>query len=129
MCMSVANMSQLITHQEGRLHYRCGNCVNNDAGQPTSGSRPLRVLHRYALIAASDQARTPLHSKPVRLVVDAPLAKWAWGRELRDDDHARIEIALPERAKDSRGEHWRYSSAESDAIWCNVGPCRGAPSE
>ena len=24
MCMSVASMSQLITHTEGRLHYRCG---------------------------------------------------------------------------------------------------------
>ena len=32
MCMSVASMSQLITHQEGRLHYRCGNCVNSGCG-------------------------------------------------------------------------------------------------
>ena len=27
MCMSVGSVSQLIAHDEGRLHYRCGNCV------------------------------------------------------------------------------------------------------
>ena len=56
MCMSVASMSQLITHEEGRLHYRCGHCVNKDAGQPASGSSPLRVLRLYALVSAGGQA-------------------------------------------------------------------------
>ena len=124
-------MSQLIKHVEGRLHYRCGNCVKKDAGEPASGSCPLRVLHLYALVGAGRQALTPLHSKPVRLVVAAPPAKWAWGRELLDDDRPCLESlsASPERAKDSRGEHWRYSSAESDAIWCHAGPYGGEPSE
>ena len=131
MCMSVASMSQLIKHVEGRLHYRCGNCVKKDAGEPASGSLPLRVLHLYALVGAGGQALTPLHSKPVRLVVAAPQAKWAWGRELRDDERPRLDSrgAWPERAQDSRGEHWRYSPAESDAIWCHAGPYRGEPSE
>ncbi len=131
MCMSVASMSQLITHVDGRLHYRCGNCMKKDAEQPASGNFPLRVLHLYALVGAGGQDLTPLHSKPVRLVVAAPLAKWAWGRELRDDDHPRFDSggACPERAKDSRGEHWRYNSTESDAIWCHAGPYRGELSE
>ena len=131
MCMSVASMSQLVTHDEGRLHYRCGHRVKKDAGEPASGSFPLRVLHPYALVGAGGQALTPLHSKPLRLVVDAPPAKWAWGRELRDDDRPRLDPhgARPERAEDSRGEHWRYSSAESDAIWYRAGPYRGEPNE
>ena len=118
MCMSVASMSQLITHAEGRLHYRCGNCVEKDAGQPISASVPLRVLHLYALVGADGQALTPLHSKPVRLVVATPLAKWAWGRELRDDGRPRLDshCAMPERAGDARGEQWCYSSGESGAI-------------
>ena len=115
MCMSVASMSQLIKHVEGRLHYRCGNCVKKDAGEPASGSLPLRVLHLYALVGAGGQALTPLHSKPVRLVDDRP----------RFDSRG----ALPERAQDSRGEHWCYSPTESDAIWCHAGPYRGEPSE
>ena len=124
-------MSQLIEHVEGRLHYRCGNCVKKDKGESASGSFPLRVLHLYALVSVRDQVITPLHSKPVRLVVAAPPVKWAWGQELRDDDRPRLDShgARPARAEDSRGEHWRYSSAESDAIWCHAGPYRGEPSE
>ena len=120
MCMSVASMSQLIKHVEGRLHYRCGNCVKKDAGEPASRSSPLRVLHLYALVGAGGQALTPLHSKPVRLVVAAPLAKWAWGRELRDDDRPRLDSrgAFPRLCQDSRGKHWRYSASESDAHVC-----------
>ena len=91
MCMSVASMSQLIKHVEGRLHYRCGHCVKKDEGEPASGSLPLRVLHVYALVGAGGQALTPLHSKPVRLVVDAPPAKWAWGVKLRDDERSGFD--------------------------------------
>ena len=129
--MSVASMSQLIKHVEGRLHYRCGHCVKKEEGEPASGSLPLRVLHVYALVGAGGQALTPLHSKPVRLVVDAPPAKWAWGVKLRDDERSGFDShgASPGRAQDSRGEHWRYSSAESDAIWYHAGSYRGEPRE
>ena len=128
MCMSVASMSELIMHEEGRLHYRCSNCAKVDAGAPASGSVPLRVLRLYALVGVGGGAPTPLHSKPVRLVVAAPPAKWAWGLELRDDDGASLASRLdasPVRAEDSRGVHWRYNPAESDAIWCQAGPYRG----
>ena len=130
MCMLVASMSQLIKHVEGRLHYRCGNCAKKEAGEPASGSLPLRVLHLYALVGTGGLTITPLHAKPVRLIVDAPPARWAWCQELPDDDRPRFDPlgAWPERAQDSRGEHWRYSSAASDAIWCHAAPYRGEPS-
>ena len=113
------------------LLFTRGNCLKKEAGEPTSGSFPLRVLHLYALVGIDGQILTPLHSKPVRLVVDAPLPKWAWGRELRDDDLPCLHPfgARPERAEDWRGKHWRYNSAESDAIWCYAGSYRGEPSD
>ena len=131
MCMSVASMSKLITHAEGRLHYPCGNCVQKDEGEPTSGSFPLRVLHLYALVGADGQAPTPLHSKPVRLVVTAPPADWAWGTHHVWPDRPRSDspCASPERSKDWRGWHWRYRLSESDAIWRHSGPYLGEPSE
>ena len=73
------------TSCEGRLHYRCGTCVKQDAGEPGSASSPLRVLYLYALAGVGEQALTPLHSKPVRLLVAAPPAKWALGQKLRDE--------------------------------------------
>ena len=131
MCMSVASMSKLITHAEGRLHYLCGNCVQKDAGEPASGSFPLRVLHLYALVGAGGQALTPLHSKPVRLVVTAPPADWAWGTHHVWPDRPRSDspCASPERLKDWRGWHWRYCLSESNAIWRHSGPYLGEPSE
>ena len=102
MCMSVASMSKLTTHAEGRLHYLCGNCMQNDEGEPASGSFPLRVLHLYALVGAGGQVLTPLHSKPVRLVVSAPLSNSAWGTHHVWPDRPRSDSpsALPERSKD-----------------------------
>ena len=131
MCMSVASMSKLIMHREGRLHYRCGKCMAKDAGEPASGSSPLRVLHLYALVGTDGPALTPLHSRPVRLVVAAPPAQWAWGEQLREDDLPGLDSrgASPERGLDSRGEHWRYQAADSNAIWCYAGPYRGEPTE
>ena len=131
MCMSVASMSQLSKHVEGRLHYRCGNCATKEVGEPASGSLPLCVLHLYALVGTGGPTITPLQAKPVRLIVDAPPARWAWGQELPDDDRPCFDPlgVWPERARDSRGEHWRYSSAASDAIWCHAGPYRGVASE
>ena len=131
MCMSVASMSKLIMHREGRLHYRCGKCMAKDAGEPASGSSPLRVLHLYALVGTDGRALTPLHSRPVRLVVAAPPAQWAWGEQLREDDLPGLDSrgASPERGLDSRGEHWRYQAADSNAIWCYAGPYRGEPTE
>ena len=130
MCMSVASMSQPIKHVEGRLHYRYGNCAKKEAGEPASGSLPLRVLHLYALVGTGGLTITPLHAKPVRLIVDAPLAIWAWGQGLPNDGRPCFDPlgVSPKRVRDSRGEHWRYSSAASDAIWCHAASYRGVPS-
>ena len=130
MCMSVARMSQLIKHVDGCLHYRCGNCAIKEAGEPASGSLPLSVLHLYALVGTGGATITPLHAKPARLIVDAPPAERAWGRELPDDHRSRFDPlgVSPKRVRDSRGEHWRYSSAASDAIWRHAASYRGVPS-
>ena len=128
--MSVASMSQLMKHVEGRLHYRCGHCLKKDEGELASGRLPLGVLHLYALVGASGATLTPLHAKPVRLIVDAPPARWAWGRKLPDSNRPPFDPlgAGPQRARDSRGEHWRYSSAVSDAIWSHGASYRGVSS-
>ena len=45
MCMSVASMSQLIMHSEGRQHYRCRKCAGEASlREPASGSLPLRLV-------------------------------------------------------------------------------------
>ena len=126
--MSVASMSQLIMHSEDRQHYRCRKCAGDASlEEPASGSLPLRVLHLYALVGTGGHAPTPLHMRPVRLVVAAPPAEWAWGQdrvgEFRGSD------ASPVEGKDSRGAHWRYNEAESTAIWYRAGSYRGDPSE
>ena len=33
--------------------------------------------------------------------------------------------ASPESGLDSRGAHWRYNAADSEAIWCGAGLYRG----
>ena len=78
MCMSVASMSQLIMHSEGRQHYRCKKCAGDASlREPASGSLPLRVLHLYALVGTGGHAPTPLHMRPIRLVITAPPKEWA----------------------------------------------------
>ena len=131
MCMSVASMARQIMHVDGRLRYRCGNCAKEDEGEPASASFPLRALHLYALVGADGQARTPLHSKPVRLVVTAPPAKWALGTHHVWPDRPRSDSpsASPERSKDWRGWHWRYCLSDSESIWRHSGPYLGQPSE
>jgi hypothetical protein len=131
MCMSVASMSKLITHAGGRLHYLCGNCVQKDAGEPASGSFPLRLLHLYALVGAGGQVLTALHWKPVRLVVSAPPTHWAWGTHCVWPDRPRSDSpsASPKRFKDWRGWHWRYCLPDSESIWRHSGPYLGQPSE
>ena len=128
MCMSVASMSQLIMHSEGRQHYRCRKCVGDAClREPASGSLPLRVLHLYALVGTGGHAPTPLHMRPVRLVVAAPPAEWAWGQDRLLG--GGVSDASPEQGFDSVGAHWRYNEAESTAIWYRADSYRGDPSE
>ena len=87
---------------------------------------PLRVLHLYVLVDTGGGVLTPVHSQPARLLVFAPPAKWGWFRELRHDERPQLDehIAMPEQARDSRAEHWRYDPDESAVIWCHSGPYR-----
>ena len=36
-----------------------------------------------------------------------------------------LVLAQPAVAHEARGRSWRYSDAESDAMWCSAGPFRG----
>ena len=74
MCMSVASMSEFVQQGSGRGPYLCQECVSSGAGLPVSDSKPLRVLHLYALVSARDGGLTPLRMKAVRMVLRAPPA-------------------------------------------------------
>ena len=129
MCMSLASMSQLVKHAEGRREYRCRKCAKKASErEPASGSGPLRVLHIYALVSTSGPASTPLHMPAVRLVVTAPPEDWAWCRSPEDwsvyNGGAR-STAWPTQGVDSRGAHFRYNDAESRVIW-HRSRCYGA---
>ena len=130
MCMSVASMSHFIMHTEGRQHYRCKKCAREaSVGEPASGSLPLRVLHLYALVGTGGHAPTPLHMRPVRLVVAAPPAEWAWGlSDVTGVLAGGQSAAEPKQGWDSDGQHWCYNGAESTAIWYAARPYRGAMS-
>ena len=132
MCMSVASMSKLVMHTEGRQHYRCRKCAEDvSEREPASGSLPLRVLYLYALVGTNGPAPTPLHMRPVRLVVTAPPADWAWGQgPVPDVLGGGRSAASPVQGVDSVWErYWRYNHAESTAIWCRARSYRGDPSE
>ena len=121
MCMSVASMSQFVQQAPGRQHYRCAGCTASAEGVPVSDSTPLRVLHLYILVSAQDGGLTPLRMKSLRLVVEAPPNRWAWGEELG----ALPEPTLAQPVWSSTGKHWRYNAEESEAIWCLASSFRG----
>ena len=129
--MSVASMSHPIMHTEGRQHYRCKKCAREaSVGEPASGSLPLRVLHLYALVGTGGHAPTPLHMRPVRLVVAAPPARWAWCLDpVTDVPGGGGSPASPEKGSHSVGAHWRYNEADNAKIWYRAGPYCGDPSE
>ena len=119
MCMSVASMSPLIIHTEARHHYRCRKCAGNvSLEDPASGSVALRMLYLYPLVGADGHASTGVHTQPVRLIVTAPPAEWAWcegdATEVLTDERS---AASPKQGWDTGGAHWRYNDAESSAIW------------
>ena len=123
MCMSVASMSEFVQQGSGRGPYLCQECVASGAGVPVSDSKPLRILHLYALVSARDGGLTPLRMKAVRMVLRAPPANWAWRVDL--GAVLGLVLAQPAVAHEARGRSWRYSDAESDAIWRSSGPFRG----
>jgi hypothetical protein len=130
LCMAAASMSKFAQQVPGRRQYRCSECVKR---APVSDSAPLRILHFYALVSASDCGLAPLRMKEVRLVLNAPPDNWAWrasptGLELPPQCGQSLPAALqaqPALSKHKQGKYWRYSQAESDAIWRAAGPFPG----
>ena len=127
MCMSVASMSKLIMHSEGRQHYRCGNCAAEAWGEPASGSLPLRVLHLYALVGTGGSDPTPLHMRPVRLVLTAPPAQWAWGVDPLTDDLRDLDMdaVSPELGHDFAGSALALQRARQQSHLASCGPLSG----
>ena len=96
----------------------------NAKGSPASGSRPLRVLDIYVLVATSEGTLTPLRMKALRLIVDAPPDRWAWGVEL--GSLPALIRAQPNGYGGKRERKmWQYNETESEAIWCYAGSYRG----
>ena len=84
---------------------------------------PLRALLLYALVDVAGGAESVLRMKPVRAVVNAPPATGRWGARLTDEPGPTE--AQPQWKSLSQGSHWRYSSPESEHIWCSSKPFRG----
>ena len=93
---------------------------------PVSDSEPLRALLLYALVEVAGGAGTVLSMKLVRAVVSAPPARWRWGAPLTDEPEPTE--AQPKWKLLKKGSHWRYSSSESDQIWCWSKPFRSTAS-
>ena len=101
----------------------CSKCAGQGGATPVSDSVPLRALLVYALVEEAGGADSVFRMKPVRAVVAAPPARWRWGAPLTNEPEPTE--AQPEWKLLSRGSHWRYSSPESDQIWCSSKPFRG----
>ena len=70
MCMSVAGMSQLITHTEGRLHDRCCHCVQKWRRHGAPGSN-LGMIERALGLRAIQRAAGHLHPTPMQASADS----------------------------------------------------------
>ena len=70
--------------------------------------------------------QTGLRMKPVIAVVSAPPARWRWCAPRTDEPEPTD--AKPEWNLWSKKSFWRYSSSESDQIWCSSKPFRGTAS-
>ena len=136
LCMSTAAMSPLLQLSAARKHFLCAKC-KNELKAPVSDSAPVRVLHLYITVAATDGLPTPLRMKPLPVVVEAPPDSFAWGNLNRPRfDLESASMAEPTQfniAQDSHGEGVRaylFNSEASHAIWCAAGAFRGeAPVE
>ncbi len=75
--MSTASMSPLLHLPGTRKHYLCAKC-KDEQHAPVSDSAPLRVLHLYVTVAATDGLPTPVRMKPMSIVLEAPPDSFAW---------------------------------------------------
>ena len=78
LCMATASMSPLMQLAAARKHYLCARCKNKQ-NAPISDSVPLRVLHLYVTVGATDGLPTPVRMKPVPIALEAPPDSFCWG--------------------------------------------------
>ena len=130
-CMAPAAMSPLLQLSAARKHFLCPKC-KKELRVSGAGSVPLRVLHLYITVAATDGRPTPLRMKPLAAVVEAPPDSFAWGNlNVPRFDSESASMAEPTQfniAQDSHGEGVRaylFNSESSQAIWCAAGAFRG----
>ena len=126
MCMKVASMSKFIQLGDGRSHYRCTKCRQEEGADsaPVSDSVPLRVLDLYILVRDGSKT-TLMRSKAYRLCLRAPPSRWAWGKDL--GQLPELTLAMPGFVSHAKGKFYDYNDAESEAIWCYSCSYEGKP--
>ena len=109
-------MSKFVQQVEGRRQYRCRACAAK--GGPVSDRPALRVVQVYVLVSLSESRCTPVRMSPARLLVHAPPNDWGWGEKVSAPvSDSAATMAVPAEVKHGNGILWRYSAAESEAIW------------
>ena len=98
---------------------------------PVSDSAPLRVLHLYVTVAATDGLPTPVRMKPLPVVLEAPPDTFAWHSSKLHTFDQPASVAVPTRldiALDRHGARvvaYAFNPEESKGIWCCAGAFRG----
>ena len=112
-----------------RKHYLCAKC-KNELKAPVSDSAPLRVLHLYITVAATDGLPTPLRMKPIPVVLEAPPDSWAWNKVKLDFDLDSASKAVPMKLQIGKDKQIAlFNSEASKTIWCSAGAFRGEAPE
>ena len=130
LCMSRAAMSPLMQLSAGRKHFLCAKCEKK-LRVPVSDKTPLRVLHLFITVEATDGQPTPLRMKPLSVVVEAPPDSFAWGSmntNTFDSESVSMAVPTPFNIARSRGRNvvaYSFNSEASKAIWCSAGAWRG----
>ena len=130
LCMATASMSPLMQLSQARKHYLCAKCKNEQKA-PVSDSAPLRVLHLYVTVAATDGLPTPVRMKPLPVVLEAPPDTFAWHSSKMHTFDQPASMAVPTRldiALDRHGARvvaYAFNPEESKEIWCSAGAFRG----
>jgi hypothetical protein len=138
LCMATAAMAPIMQLGAAREHYRCCKCKEagtapGSASAPVSeDDKPLRVLHLYVTVTASqDGQHTPVRTKPLAVVLQAPPDCFGWGKVPIDvdDGPAAVPSRLNVKSRSSGFNEAAYlfDSEASNAIWCSAAAFRSFP--
>jgi hypothetical protein len=85
---------------------------------------PLRVLHLYVTVAATDGLPTPVRMKPLAVVLQAPPDCFAWGKVpvLVEEGPAAVPslLNIEHRAVGRAESAYLFNAEASNAIWCSA---------